>query len=359
MRALLAAGGTGGHLFPAEALAGELARRNHTVALLTDARAGDLLADFPAEEIGIISSGTPSGRRVGAMAKAFGALGLGLVQSIRIMRRFKPDVAVGFGGYPTLPPLTAAKLLGIPAIVHEANAVAGRANRRLAKGAHVATSFPEVKGLEGARSVERVGMPVRAKVRQAAASYTASKGPFRLVVFGGSQGARAFADIVPPAVARLEEGDRTRLSIVQQCRPEDMDRVREAYAAADVTAELAPFFTDLPAKMAAAHLVIARSGAGTVAELSVIGRPAFLVPLPGAIDQDQAHNASALAALGAARRLDQGLLSPERLAHELKIALNAPQDLAEAAEAARGLALPDAAERLADLCERVGKGRDR
>ncbi|MBJ3774940.1 undecaprenyldiphospho-muramoylpentapeptide beta-N-acetylglucosaminyltransferase [Acuticoccus mangrovi] len=353
MRALLAAGGTGGHLFPAQALASVLAARGHEVTLVTDHRAAPYVETFPAR-VHMVASDTVRGRSPAALARLAKALASGFLRSRAIVASEKPTVAVGFGGYPTLPPLFAARSKGVPVIVHEANAVAGRANRLLARFAHVATSFPQVKGLpEGAQT--HVGIPVREAVRAAAAPYSPSIDEFRLLVFGGSQGARAFADIVPPALGKLNAELRGRLRVTQQCRPEDMERVRAAYEAAGIAADLAPFFADLPARMAAAHLVIARSGASTVAELSIIGRPALLVPLPGAIDQDQAYNASAMAALGGAKRLDQGVLSPERLAHEVGTAMLAPEALAAAAEAAKGLAQPDAAERLADLCEGVAQ----
>nr|WP_255720784.1 undecaprenyldiphospho-muramoylpentapeptide beta-N-acetylglucosaminyltransferase [Acuticoccus kalidii] len=349
----MAAGGTGGHLFPAQALASALVRRGHTVILATDARAKTLLADFPAEEAHFLAAATLKGCDPVSFLKMGLTNAAGLFGSMRIIRAKRPAIAVGFGGYPTLPPLTAARLMRVPAIVHEANAVIGRANRSLARHAHVATSFPEVKGLTGALSVTHVGIPVRDQVREAASHYVPASDRFRLLVFGGSQGARAMSDLLPPAVERLSPAERARLDIVQQCRPEDMDRTRAAYEALGMSPELAPFFSDLPQRIASAHLVVARSGASTVAELSIIGRPSLLVPLPGAIDQDQAANASALEALGGAKRLDQADLTPERLAEELASAMNEPERLAKAADDARRLAKPDAAERLADLCERL------
>jgi UDP-N-acetylglucosamine--N-acetylmuramyl-(pentapeptide) pyrophosphoryl-undecaprenol N-acetylglucosamine transferase len=353
MRALLAAGGTGGHLFPAEALAGVLTRRGHIVTLVTDRRARGLVADFPAELVAFVASATMGGRDPLSLARMATANAAGLVRCLRIIRRTRPEVAVGFGGYPTLPPLAAARLLKVPSIVHEANAVMGRANRSLARHASVATSFPRVDGVPPGRPTTHVGIPVRESVRAAAAPYAPPVDDFRLLVFGGSQGARVFSDILPPALGELPEAKRTRLSVVQQCRPEDMERTRAAYHAIGMAPHLAPFFRDLPERIAAAHLVVCRSGASTVAELSVIGRPALLVPLPGAIDQDQAHNATALAGLGGAKRLDQASLTPARLAEEIGLAMESPEELSRSAEAARSLARPDAAERLADLCERV------
>ncbi|WP_420393501.1 UDP-N-acetylglucosamine--N-acetylmuramyl-(pentapeptide) pyrophosphoryl-undecaprenol N-acetylglucosamine transferase [Acuticoccus sp.] len=356
MRAMLAAGGTGGHLFPAEALATVLVRRGHEVELVTDRRARTLCDAFPARRVHFVAAATLAKRTPRGVATMALANAAGLARSWGAMRGQRPDVAVGFGGYPTVPPLTAARALKVPAVVHEANAVMGRANRRLARHAHVATSFPSVKGLPQARSVTHVGIPVREAVLAAAAPYDASEGTFRLLVFGGSQGARAFADLVPPALAALCEARRARLAVTQQCRPEDLERTTAAYAATEVDAELAAFFADLPARIAASHLVVCRAGASTVAELAVIGRPALLVPLPGALDQDQAHNADALAAIGGGRRLDQARLTPGALAKEIGGLMDDPARLSAMAQRARRLAVPDAAERLADLCERVGGG---
>lgn len=356
MRVLLAAGGTGGHLFPAQALAAVMKRRGHEVTLVTDKRATELLESFPADDVHLVASDTVRGRSPVALSRMASANAIGLLACLRVIRAQRPRVAVGFGGYPTLPPMTAANLLKVPSIVHEANAVIGRANRRLARHAHVATAFPRVEGVPAGRPTTHVGLPVREAVVSAAAPYAPAAGDFHLLVFGGSQGARVFADLVPPALAKLPEEKRLRLRLVQQCRPEDLERTRAALGELGVAAELAPFFRDMPARIAWSHLVVCRSGASTVAELSVIGRPALLVPLPGAIDQDQTHNAAALAELGGAKHLPQGMLSPARLAQEIALAMDAPDTLAEAARKARGLAVPDAAERLADLAERVAGG---
>ncbi|ORE96655.1 undecaprenyldiphospho-muramoylpentapeptide beta-N- acetylglucosaminyltransferase [Stappia sp. 22II-S9-Z10] len=356
MRALLAAGGTGGHLFPAEALAAVLTERGHTVELVTDDRAKTLVDTFPAARVHFVPSATLASKSPLAVARMAIANGRGYLASARLIRALRPDVAVGFGGYPTLPPLTAARMAKVPSIVHEANAVIGRANKTLAPHAHVATSFPDVKGLPAALSVTHVGIPVRAAVLAAVAPFAAPEGTLRLLVFGGSQGARVFSDVVPPAIAALAPEVRARLAVTQQARPEDAARVTAAYEAMGVAAEVAPFFKDLPARIAAAHLVVARSGASTVAELSVIGRPGLLVPLPGALDQDQAHNAAALEALGGAVMRLQADITPESLTADLSALVTDPARLADMAEKARGLAKPDAAERLADLAERIAAG---
>lgn len=357
---LLAAGGTGGHLFPAESLAHTLAARGWAVELATDERADRYGAAFPARKVHLISAATVTGRSPIALARTGARLGRGFLQSLSVIQRLKPAVAVGFGGYPTVPPLMAARFLGVPIVLHEQNAVLGWANRLLApRAAAIATGFPSTGRIERARGKPHfTGNPVRPAVLAAAAAGAryvppAADGPFDLLVFGGSQGARVFADLAPAAIERLDPALRSRLRVVQQARPEDAERTRAAYAALGVAAEIAPFFTDMPMRMANAHLVVCRSGASTVAELSVIGRPAILVPLPHARDQDQAANARVLAEAGAAWPIAQSALDPDRLAREITDLSGAPERLAAAAEAARGTGRPDAVERLADLVEEI------
>jgi UDP-N-acetylglucosamine--N-acetylmuramyl-(pentapeptide) pyrophosphoryl-undecaprenol N-acetylglucosamine transferase len=355
---LISAGGTGGHLFPAESLASELGRRGWTVDLATDERADKYGRDFPARAIHIIASQTIRGRTPLALARTALALGRGILQSLRLMRRIKPAAVVGFGGYPTFPPLLAATLAKIPTVLHEQNAVMGRANVRLSSRVQrIATSFPEVSMPEGARAkVVMTGNPVRSMVMRAASlPYNPPElhGPFKLLVFGGSQGARVFADLVPPAIALLPVGLRQRLSLVQQVRAEDMARVTEAYVNSGIAFDIAPFFVDLPDRIARSHLVICRSGASTVTELSVIGRPSIMVPLPGALDQDQAANARVLERAGGGWPFAQKDLTPQVLAHELAGLMNDPTALAAAAAAAHGCGRPDAVARLADVVESV------
>ena len=356
---LLAAGGTGGHLFPAEALAEVLGRRGVVVDLATDHRAERYSRQFPAQHVHLIASETLRGRNPLAFARAAARLGLGMAQAVRLIRRIEPSVVVGFGGYPTLPPVLAAALKGIPTVIHEQNAVMGRANRLLApRVTAIALSFAGV--LAHAPKLDakatRTGNPVRPAVIAAATTpYAAPEltGPLRVLVFGGSQGARIMAEIVPPAVERLEPHLQMRLAVVQQAREEDVPRVREIYARVKVKAEVTPFFTDLPARMAASHLVVARAGASTVAELAAIGRPAILVPLPHALDQDQAANAGVLERAGGALRLRQDDFTPARLAAEVSALASEPQKLVAMAQSARSQGAIDAAERLADLVLRV------
>jgi UDP-N-acetylglucosamine--N-acetylmuramyl-(pentapeptide) pyrophosphoryl-undecaprenol N-acetylglucosamine transferase len=275
------------------------------------------------------------------------------------MRRLKPAAVVGFGGYPTLPPLLAARLSGVPGIVHEANAVLGRANRFLAsRVSAIATSLPGVLDRDPALAgkTTTVGTPMRPAVLAAAAvNYAAPEpwGAFRLLVVGGSQGARVMADIVPSAVERLEPALWNRLVLTQQVREEDMARVRAVYDRLKINAELAPFFSDLPARLASNHLVVSRSGAGTVAELAAIGRPSILVPLPGSIDQDQFANAGVLAQVNGALRIPQADFTPDRLAAEISALAAEPARLAAMAASARSAGRLDAAERLADLVLKV------
>jgi len=352
---LLAAGGTGGHLFPAEALAAAFARRDIAVELATDARGGRYGEKFLARAVHVIPSETIRSGNPIALARTGAVLGFGLIKAYRLLGRIRPAAVVGFGGYPTLPPLLAASLRQIPTIIHEQNAVMGRANKLLApRVTAIATSFAGVLAVEPALAFKstRTGNPLRPAVIAAAASPFVPPQPdglIRLLVFGGSQGAKIMSEVVPAAIGRVSLSLRARLLVAQQAREEDLARVREAYARLAIAAEVAAFFPDLPERIAAAHLVVARAGAGTVAELAAIGRPAILVPLPHAIDQDQFANAGMLEMTGAAIRLRQEAFTPERLAAEIAALAGAPQKLLAMAEAARSQGAIDAADRLADL----------
>ncbi|MEP9352771.1 undecaprenyldiphospho-muramoylpentapeptide beta-N-acetylglucosaminyltransferase [Xanthobacter sp. KR7-65] len=359
---LLAAGGTGGHLFPAEALAAALAGQGFAVDLATDARAARYAGHFPARELHILPSDTVRGRSPVALARTGLALASGFVSSLALIRRLKPVAVVGFGGYPTVPPLMAAAVLGVPTIVHEANGVMGRANRMLARRVSaIATGFPGVVDADPVLKAKAVwtGNPLRpAAVAAAATPFDppVPGGELRVLVFGGSQGARVMSDVVPDAVERLDADLRRRLVLTQQAREEDLERVVGTYARLGVRAEVKPFFDDLPARMAGAHLVVARSGAGTVAELSAIGRPSILVPLPHALDQDQAANARTLSAVDAALVLRQVEFEPDRLALELHSFASEPMSLTRMADHARSQGVLDAAERLAGLVRHLAAG---
>ena len=356
---MLAAGGTGGHLFPAFALAQELGRRSIPVDLVTDMRGDRYGTSFPARAIHRVPSATFAGRSIFGAGRTAWMLMRGIAASLTLMREVKPGAVVGFGGYPAFPPLVAARLRKIPTALHEQNAVLGRANRALANHVSVvATSFENTKLLTG-RALAKArftGNPVRDQVVDwATQSYqpATSSGPFSLLVFGGSQGARFFSDTVPAALATLRDEVRARVFVVQQCREEDLAHVEEAYRQAGIRAHLSSFFANLPEEIAKAHLVIARSGASTVAELAVMGRPAILVPLPHAIDNDQLNNARRLAEAGGAWCMEQKGLTPEALAEVIGRLLAAPETLTRAAAAAKAQGRPDAVQRLADLVEEL------
>ncbi|RUT35121.1 undecaprenyldiphospho-muramoylpentapeptide beta-N-acetylglucosaminyltransferase [Arsenicitalea aurantiaca] len=353
---VLMAGGTGGHLFPAMALAQELRRRGHLIHLMTDHRVASYGEDFPAEEIHVVPAATPSIRNPIKFTIAGFKILYGIFVAGGKLSRVTADAVIGFGGYPTFPPFLAARLLRVPGILHEQNAVLGRANKALARFAQIlALSFADTLRAEPfADKTLVVGNPVRDRVRAVTGiPYPAiePEGPIRVLVFGGSQGASAFADLVPAAIATLPPELRSRLEVTQQCRREDLDRVAEAYRLAKVNVEISTFFGDLPERMAASHLVIARSGASTIAELCVVGRPAILIPLPGALDADQKNNALFLDRAGGGWIAEQATLSPLSLGTRLASLFGEPESLVKAAAAARAQGQPEAVERLADAAE--------
>jgi UDP-N-acetylglucosamine--N-acetylmuramyl-(pentapeptide) pyrophosphoryl-undecaprenol N-acetylglucosamine transferase len=362
---LVAAGGTGGHLFPAEALAAALGRRGVAVQLATDTRATRYGDAFPRSAVHVIPSATVRGRDPLSLTRTAALLGYGSWAAWRLLGRLQPAIVVGFGGYPTVPPVLAASLRGIPTLIHEQNGVMGRANRLLAtRVTAIATGFPGVVANNpklGAKATY-TGNPVRPAVVGAAQTpypLLEGSGPLRLLVFGGSQGARVMSEIVPRAVERLPVELRQRLDVTQQARTEDLAAVQHTYSRLQVAAEVAPFFADLPSRMAASHLVISRSGASTVAELAAIGRPAILVPLPHALDQDQLANANALERAGGAIRVDQSAFTSDRLAAEITALAAAPAQLAAMAQAAKSIGTIDAADRLAELVMRIANLTER
>lgn len=353
---LLAAGGTGGHLFPAYALAEELARRGYAIDLVTDMRGDRYGTGFPARSVYQIPSATPGSKRNPiALARAGFTLLRGIRKARNLLATLKPAAVVGFGGYPTFPPLVAARMLGIPTLIHEQNAVLGRANRALAgKASAIATSFRKTRFLDGALADKArfTGNPVRDVVIEAARTpypELAPGGPLKLLVFGGSQGARFFSELVPPALATLPASLRQRLKVVLQARAEDVSQVTAETAAAEVNAEIATFFKDLPRIMADSHLVIARAGASSVAELAVIGRPSILVPLPHSLDSDQLENARNLAESGGSWCIEQRDLTLLRLATELGKLFEEPETLIAAAANAKAQGQASSVGLLADL----------
>ncbi len=361
---VVAAGGTGGHLFPAAALSHALAARGMEVHLVTDERAAKFGGDFPAHAIHKVAAASPSGGALFARAMAIFTLIRGTVAARRLVKRIRPRAVIGFGGYPAVPPVLAATQLRVPTLLHEGNAVIGRANRFLASRVDaIAHGFEVLGGLPGtlAAKTHLTGNPVRPMVIEAArvAFPDCSGGQLRILVTGGSQGAKIFSDVVPAAIELIPEAARQKLIVVQQTRGEDKERVRVAYRRLGVDADVKSFFSDLPGRIAQAHLVIARAGASTVSELAVIGRPAILVPLPHALDQDQTANAKQFAAGGAAIVVAQIAFSPQWLATALVEAQGDAASLARRAVAAKRAGIADAAERLADLVQSLVTGKDK
>jgi len=353
--ALLAAGGTGGHVFPAEALAAELINRGWRLGLVTDKRGQTYGGTLGTLETFRISAGGIAGRGLLARARAVLELGFGVLQARAILKRERPAVVVGFGGYASVPTMVAAASLGIPTIIHEQNGVLGRANRLLASKARaIAISYPQITHVaESCKAkLRHTGMPVRSAVQALGDQpYPAldETGPIHLVVLGGSQGARVLSEVVPAALTGLPADLQARLHVSQQCRPEDLEQVRAVYAASPVAATLDSFFADIPQRLAAAHLVIARSGASTMAELTTLGRPAILVPYPHAIDDHQTANARALDEAGGGWLMPQTGFTVPALAARLQALFTQAETLARAAHCAKNSGRPDAAARLADL----------
>ncbi len=356
---VLAAGGTGGHLFPARALAAELESRGRTLVLVTDHRGagfGDSLGDVA---VHTVRAAAVTGRgllgRLGGLAN----VALGVFQARRLLARLRPSGVVGFGGYASVPAVLAAAQLGLPTVIHEQNAVLGRANRLLAPRARaIATSFAETSRLAAADQVraEHTGNPVRQEVAAIGEKpYPASQPgePLSILITGGSQGAAVMTHVVPGALSSLSgQPPRHPLRVVQQCRPEDVDRARATYRTAGIEAEVATFFDDLPARLGAAQVVIARAGASTVAELTAAGRPAILVPLPTATDDHQSANARTIEAAGGGWVMDQDGFTPEALAARIAELRDQPGRLAAAAANAKAAGARQAASHLADLVER-------
>ncbi len=369
--ALIAAGGTGGHVFPAESLAHELKARGWTVHLATDSRAERFAGKFPADGIHIIPSATFGSKNPISLIKTAWTLLSGVRAAGRLIKKLKPDIVIGFGGYPTLPPLYAATMRGIPTLIHEQNAVMGRANAALAKRVTaIAGGFLPESGAAYPDKTILTGNPVRPEVLAASSvPYSLAKsGDFNLLVFGGSQGAQYFSKAIPEAVeivsATAQDGYgndtetiRQRLKITQQARVEDEAAVRADYERMGIAAEVAPFFQNMAGRIADAHFVISRAGASTVSELGVIGRPSLLVPYPFALDHDQAANAAALQAAGGAMVVKQSELTPQKIADIILSIMNDPQKAAATAAAAKSSSMPHATQLLSDLAEAIASGK--
>ena len=358
---VLAAGGTGGHLIPAFALAAELVARGHQVALITDERGAAIPGKPEYLPAHVLPAGRLQGKNPLGWIKGLRAIWAGRNLALDFFREFEPSAVIGFGGYPALPALLAATAAGIPAVIHEQNAVLGRVNRFLASRVQaIATAYPEVFRLEQRHlgKTYLVGNPVRAEVLelrdQPFPAFTGD-GLLRVLVTGGSQGARVLSEVVPDGLAMLPPALRTRLQVTQQCRPEDIAAVRERYAAHDIPAELGTYFEDMATRLADAHIFIGRAGASTIAELTAVGRPAILIPLPIATDDHQAANTAEMVETGGARAIRQEKFTAVELAKQIQAIAKSPEALANAAHAAWNCGRPRAAQDLADLVESFGQ----
>ena len=359
----LAAGGTGGHMFPAEALARALVGRGLKVAIVTDTRGGAFGGSDLDVEVFRVRAATVGAGLIGKLKTAW-AIAIGYIQARGILKRLKPAALVGFGGYASAPTVLAAGGRRVPVMLHEQNAILGRANRLLAgRATAIAVAFPSVGGADdaGTSKLVRTGNPVRPGIVERADTPYAppENGPIRILVLGGSQGAKALSELVPGALAKLPEPVRKRLVVTQQCRAEDLQAARSVYEGTQIVHQLDTFFQDVPRLMAEAHLAICRSGASTLAELTAIGRPAILIPYPFAADDHQTANAAALEAAGGGWLMPQGALTIETLAERVATLLDDPKTLTAAAAAAKTFGTTKAAENLADAVMRLaGLNRD-
>ncbi len=357
---VLAAGGTGGHMIPAHAVAQELMARGHHVALVTDERGAKIPGIFEDAAVHVLPAGRLQGGPLG-WARALRGILAGRDMARRMYSTFQPTVVVGFGGYPALPALLGALKDGIPTVVHEQNAVLGRVNRFLARRVNaIATAYPDVERLKFKyeHKVHLVGNPVREEVlalRDEEFPPLTDESVFRLLVTGGSQGASILSHVVPEGLSLLPISLRRRLQVTQQCRAEDIERVRATYAELEIPADLATYITDMPEKLSWAHLVIARAGASTLAELTVAGRPAILVPLPSAMDDHQTANVREMVQAGGARSIPQSRFTPVELAKQMQKMALEPGALQNAAKRAWNCGRPNAARDMADLLESIGR----
>jgi UDP-N-acetylglucosamine--N-acetylmuramyl-(pentapeptide) pyrophosphoryl-undecaprenol N-acetylglucosamine transferase len=361
MNFVLAAGGTGGHMIPAHALAAELKSRGHGVLLITDDRGSRFPGLFEGVPVHILPAGRLGGGPVGWM-KALVSVAKGRAEAKRLYREHTPDAVVGFGGYPAFPSLLAASAMRIPTVLHEQNAVLGRVNRLLAGEAEaIGTAYDQIDRLKPKfrSKTVLVGNPVRAEIAKLGELPFPpfdEIAPLKILVTGGSQGASILSQVVPEGLGMLEPSLRRRLQVVQQCRPDDIERVRKQYAELGIPAELMTYIEDMDAKLADAHLIIGRAGASTIAELTAAGRPAILIPFAAATDDHQTANAREMVKAGGARAIQQSNFTPEVLARQIEALAMDPVALANAAARALTVGRPHAARDLADLVERVGNG---
>lgn len=361
MNFVLAAGGTGGHMIPAHALAAELKSRGHGVLLITDERGARFPGLFEGVPVHILPAGRLGGGPVGLLKAGMSVL-KGRGEAKRLYKQHRPDAVIGFGGYPAFPSLLAASAMGIPTVLHEQNAVMGRVNRLLAGEAEaIGIAYDKVDRLKP-RYQDRavvIGNPVREEIaRLGELPYPPFDeiAPLKILITGGSQGASVLSGVVPEGLGLLQQSLRHRLQVVQQCRPDDIDQVRQHYASLRIPAELMTYIEDMPEKLADAHLVIGRAGASTIAELTAAGRPAILIPFPSATDDHQTANAREMTKAGGARTIQQDGFTPEVLARQIEAMAADPIALNNAAARALSVGRPHAARDLADLVERIGGG---
>jgi UDP-N-acetylglucosamine--N-acetylmuramyl-(pentapeptide) pyrophosphoryl-undecaprenol N-acetylglucosamine transferase len=361
MNFVLAAGGTGGHMVPAHALAAELRSRGHGVLLITDDRGARFPGLFEGVPVHILPAGRIGGGPV-AWLKALNAIVKGRAQAKRLYGEHRPDAVVGFGGYPAFPSLLAASSMKIPTVLHEQNAVLGRVNRLLAGEAEaIGTAYDKVERLKSRNEAKAVlvGNPVReeiARLGELPFPPFDEIAPLKILITGGSQGATILGEVVPEGLALLQPSLRRRLQVVQQCRPDDIERIRKRYAELGIPAELLTYIEDMPDKLADAHLVIGRAGASTIAELTAAGRPAILIPFAAATDDHQTANAREMTKAGGARTIQQSGFTAVVLARQIEAMAADPIALNNAAARALSVGRPHAARDRADVVERVGNG---
>ena len=350
-RALLAAGGTGGHMFPAQALAETLKTQGWDIAMMTDARGQKHAGNIPADPLIEVKAASITPRKPIAAILGTVKLAKGVLQARRFIKDWQPNIVIGFGGYPAFPAMHAAQGLGLPTILHEQNAVLGRVNRVFAaKASHVASGFETLMKCPEEANHICTGNPLRAQIIDAVpAKYTAPKGDINILIVGGSLGAKIVSETMPAAIAMLPAKLRKRIKVVQQTRPEFQDFAKETYAKAGVEAVCETFFADIQTHLAKAHYVVGRAGASSVSEIAVMGKPSLLVPLRIAMDDHQTVNAQSLQRLNGADILPESEFTPERVKTTLEERLNDSIWLRTAAAAARGQGRPHAAAALAEL----------
>ena len=354
---VLTTGGSGGHIFPAQSVAAELVKKGYQVVFITDKR-GSEFQDLPEVKTYRLAAESVTGKSLIGKAIAAFKLWIGAGQAMKLLVQLKPALVIGFGGYASLPAVISAQMLHIPAILHEQNAILGRANRVAARGVRmIATSFPHVNRVPQNIPTIHVGQPVRAPILERQNTPMPEKDTFNLLVFGGSQGAHFFSEHIPEVLMKLPENYRAKIELTQQARPEDEDAVKKAYESAGFKSlTIASFFSNMPDLLSNANLVIGRGGAGTLTEVMVVGRPAIIIPLPTAADNHQVANAKELETAGGGWVIEQKDFDADKLAEHIKSLMDNPETLKQTAEKAHAMAIINAAERMAEMADDVIKG---